>query len=946
MIGQTISHYRIVEQLGAGGMGVVYKAQDDRLDRAVALKLLPEKMAKQPQALERFRREARAASALNHPNICTIYDIGDDDGRAFIAMEFIEGETLRAHIHGKPLPTDEVLRLGIQIAEALDAAHSQGIIHRDIKPANIFITKRGQAKVLDFGLAKLTSKGIATGDDDSTANPAMVSTSIVGLISGTPSYMSPEQVRGDDLDARTDIFSLGLLLYEMATGRQAFGGGTGGAIIEAVLTRPPTPVRSINVEIPPQLEEIINKALHKDREHRYQSAAEICADLKQLKTTLDTGQTVRMALSATPQPRNKRWFVIGGIAAGVLALGITGWLFNARRVHGLNETDTIVLADFNNKTGEAVFDDTLQQGLTVQLEQSPFLSLVSDGRIRQTLQLMGRPPDTKLTPEIARDLCQRVGSKAYLIGSISNLGSQYVIGIRAVNCQTGDDLAQEQVQADSKEHVLKALGHASTELRGKLGESLKTVQKLDAPIDQATTPSLEALQAYSEGRKAILSKGDYTGAAQMFGRAISLDPNFAMAYASMGTSYHNLGEENLSVQNTQKAYELRDHVSEWERFYIESHYHQFVTGDLEKASQVYELWAQTYPREPVARINLGVVYQGLGQHDKALEKFREAASVAPPDALDYGNLVITLIHLNRFDEAQATAKEAIARNADSPDLHLYLYQLAFVQNDFDAMAQQLSWAPGKAGAESMLLYGAAESETYAGEVAKARELFRQAVAAATRGEAKDAAAAYQAAEASEEALFGSPQEAQKDAASTLALSNGRDAQYTAALALAIAGESARAAALADDLAKRFPQDTLVQFNYLPTVRAQLALDRGEYVKALDLLQVASPYERGVPNTTNFSNNLSPMYVRGEASLAAHKGAEAIAQFQNILQSQGIVLNEPIGALAHLELARAEVLAGDAAKSKAAYEEFFQLWKNADPDVPLLKQARAEYAKLH
>ncbi len=927
-------------------MGVVYKAQDGRLDRAVALKLLPEKMAKQPQALERFRREARAASALNHPNICTIYDIGDDDGRAFIAMEFIEGETLRAHIHGKPLPTDEILRLGIQIAEALDAAHSQGIIHRDIKPANIFVTKRGQAKILDFGLAKLTSKGIARGEDESGSNPAMESTSIVGIISGTPSYMSPEQVRGDDLDARTDIFSLGLLLYEMATGRQAFGGGTGGAIIEAVLMRPPATVRSINPEIPPQLEEIISKALYKGREQRYQSAAELCGDLKQLKTTLDTEQTVRMALSAAPQPRSKKWFVVGGIAAGVLALGIAGWLFNARRVHALNETDTIVLADFNNKTGDAVFDDTLQQGLTVQLEQSPFLSLVSDGRIRQTLQLMGRPTDTKLTPEIARDLCQRVGSKAYLIGSISKLGSQYVIGIRAVNCQTGDDLAQEQVTAENKEHVLNALGHASTELRGKLGESLKTVQKLDAPIDQATTPSLEALQAYSEGRKAILSKGDYTGAAQMFGRAISLDPNFAMAFASMGTSYHNLGEENLSVQNTQKAYELRDHVSEWERFYIESHYHQFVTGDLEKASQVYELWAQTYPREPVARINLGVVYQGLGQHDKALEKFREAASVAPPDALDYGNLVITLIHLNRFDEAQATAKEAVARNADSPDLHLYLYELAFVQNDFDAMAQQLSWAPGKTGAESMLLYGAAESEAYAGNVAKARELFQQAVASAGRGEAKDAAAGYQAAEAMQDALFGSVDEARKDVASTLALSNGRDAQYTAALALAIAGDSARAAALADDLAKRFPQDTLVQSNYLPTVRAQLALDRGEDSKALDQLQVASPYERGVPNTTNFSDNLIPVYVRGEAYLAVHKGAEAIAQFQEILQSQGIVLNEPIGALAHLELARAEALGGDAAKSKAAYEEFFQLWKNADPDVPVLKRARAEYAKLH
>ncbi len=945
MIGQTISHYRIVEQLGAGGMGVVYKAHDDRLDRAVALKLLPEKTAQQPQALERFRREARAASALNHPNICTIYDIGDQDGRAFIAMEFIDGETLRAHIHGKPLPAGEILKLGIQIAEALDAAHAQGIVHRDIKPANIFVTKRGQAKVLDFGLAKLSSKGIADGDEDSATDGSMGSTSIVGIISGTPSYMSPEQVRGDDLDARTDIFSLGLLLYEMATGRQAFGGGTGGMIIEAVLTRAPAPARSINPEIPPQLEEIISKALTKNRDERYQSAAEIAEDLRQLKTSLDTGQTVRMALAAAPQPRSRKWLAIAGAGVAVIALAIGAWLLSARHVNALNETDTIVLADFNNKTGDAVFDDTLQQGLAVQLEQSPFLSLVSDGRIKQTLQLMGKPSDTKLTPEIARDLCQRIGSKAYLSGTISSLGSDYVIGIKAVNCQTGDDLAQEQVQADDKEHVLKALDKASTQLRQHLGESLKSVQKLDASIDQATTPSLDALQAYSLGRKAMLSRGDNVSAAQMFANAIRLDPNFAMAYASMGTSYHNLGEENLSVQNTKKAYELSEHVSEWERFYIQSHFHQFVTGDLEKASEDYELWAQTYPREEVARNNAGVVYQFLGQHDKALAKFRETATVAPPDALTYANLVVTYIHLNRFAEADATAKEAITRNADSPDLHVYLYQLAFAQGDAAGMAQQMSWAAGKAGAESTLLYWAAESAGYDGELTKARELFRQAEAAAERGEAKETAAGYEATEASQEALFGNATQARQLAENSLALSNGRDVQYTATLALAIAGDSARAEVLSDDLARRFPEDTLVQFEYLPTVRAQLALDRGESGKALNSLQAAAPYEMGVSSTTNLSNNLYPVYVRGEAYLAAHKGPEAASQFQEILRSRGVALNEPIGVLAQLELARAEALAGDAAKSKAAYEEFFQLWKDADPDIPVLKQARAEGAKL-
>ena len=683
MIGQTISHFRVVEKLGAGGMGVVYKAQDIRLERAVALKFLPENVATDAQALERFRREAHAASALNHPGICTIYDVGERD-RPFIAMEFIDGEGLRNHIGGKPLPLDEILNLGIQIADALDAAHVQGIIHRDIKPANIFVTKRGQAKVLDFGLAKLLPKGIAFAGTDSSSS-AQEPVSMVGYISGTPSYMSPEQIRGDDLDPRTDIFSFGLLLYEMTAGRQAFAGNTGGAIIEGILSRRPPPLSNLNPEVPARLEEIISRAVHKDREQRYQSAAEIREELKQLKLYVDSGHTVRITQPRSPM---RKW-VIAGCAAVVVLLGlaIAGLLFNARRARALSGTDTIVLADFNNKTGDAVFDDTLLQGLAVQLEQSPFLSPISDQRVQQMLQLMGRPRGTKLTSEIARDLCARTGSKAYLMGSISNMGSQYVIGINAVNCQTGDDLAQEQITADGKEHVLKALGDAATKLRSKLGESLKTIQKLDAPIDQATTPSLEALQAYSQGRKSILMKGDYTGAVLLFERAISLDANFAMAFASMGTSYYNLGEKNLAAENARKAYELRARVSEWERFYIESHYHQFATGDLEKSRQVYELWEQTYPREQVARNNLGVVYQNLGQHEKSLTKYREAGQVAPSDALMYANIVDANIHLNRFDEANTTAKEALAKNLDVPDLHLYLYQLAFIRGDAAGMME-------------------------------------------------------------------------------------------------------------------------------------------------------------------------------------------------------------------------------------------------------------------
>src|SRR5580765_5317516 len=459
MIGQTISHYRILEKLGAGGMGVVYKAHDLRLERPVALKFLPDDLAHNPQALERFRREALATSALNHANICTVHDIGEQDGRPFLAMEFVDGETLRQHIGGKPLAIEEILNLGIQIADALDAAHSQGIIHRDIKPGNIFVTKRGQAKVLDFGLAKLIARGAAARDATEVSQVSEEPVSIVGIISGTPSYMSPEQIRGDDLDTRADVFSLGLLLYEMATGKKAFGGSTGGVIIEAILSRSPEPVQSLNPELSLELEAIINKAIEKDKEKRYQSAAEVRADLQVLRRGFESGHTATVLLATAgmqqlAMAKRKRWLVPAISAAVVAAIAAGGWLYYTKKTNALSETDTVVLADFANKTGDSVFDDTLRQGLTVQLEQSPFLSLIPDQRTRQTLQLMGKPLNEKLTPEVAREICQRLGSKAYLTGSISSLGSQYVIGLSAINCQTGESLTQEQVTADSKEHVL------------------------------------------------------------------------------------------------------------------------------------------------------------------------------------------------------------------------------------------------------------------------------------------------------------------------------------------------------------------------------------------------------------------------------------------------------------------------------------------------------------
>ena len=950
MIGQTFSHYRVLEKLGTGGMGIVYKAQDLRLERYVALKFLPDNLVHDSQALERFRREALAASALNHANICTVHDIGEQNGRPFLAMEFIEGETLRQHVNGKPLPVEEILNLGIQIADALDAAHSEGIIHRDIKPANIFVTKRGQAKVLDFGLAKLVNKGMRSGDTTDFSHHALEEPiSIVGVISGTPSYMSPEQIRGDDLDTRADVFSMGLLMYEMATGQKAFPGSTGGLIIEAILSRQPTPARTVNPEIPVELEAIINKAIEKDKDKRYQSAAELRGDLQLLRRGFESGHTVTSVLLASSHSqtmswrKRKKWAIPVGVGALIVVMALGGWFYDTRRAHALSETDTIVLADFTNKTGDAVFDDTLRQGLTVQLEQSPFLSLISDQRARQTLQLMGKPADAKLTPQIARDLCTRTGSKAYLTGTISSLGSAYVLGLNAVNCQTGDSLAQEQVTADSKEHVLNALGEASTKLREKLGESLKSVQKLATPIEQATTPSLDALQAFTLARRTMTEQGNYAAAVPQFQHAIQLDPNLAMAYASLGTAYNNLGEKELAAENTRRAYELRGKVSEREKFYIESHYYHFVIGDLVKAKQVYEVWTQTYPREEVPLTNLGTLYQSLGQYEKALEDFKAAQRLSN-SAINYTNLLTVLVNLNRAAEAGKVAADAAAKKIDSPGIRLARYQLAFLQSDDAGMAEQVTWAAEHAADESVLPCYQADTAAFFGQLGKARELTRQAVAEAQHAGRKERAAGCEAQAALREALLGNGGEARRFAGNALRNSSGKDVLFVAALALALVGDTDSAVEVAEGMKVRFPDDTIVQSNYLPTLYAQIALNDGDKSRALEFLKNAAAYELGLPGAGSYSTNMYPLYVRGQALLALHQGGEAAAEFQKILNWQGVVGNEPIGALAQLQLARARNMNGETAEAKAAYNTFLSLWKNADSDFPMVSAVKAEVPK--
>lgn len=962
LIGKKVSHYRVLGLLGGGGMGLVYKAEDLRLGRTVAIKFLPGERASDAAALDRLQNEARAASSLDHPNICSIYQLDEHQGQPFIVMQLLEGRTLREWIERaadrvNPSCVREAVSLSIQICRGLEAAHEKGIIHRDIKPANIFVTSRGEAKILDFGVAKLLQpdgapQGDARHEGDARATglgesgPSSQSDATASRTNdsiGTPSYLSPEQIRHDALDARTDLFSFGLVLYEMTTGQRAFSGSTAAAIQEAVLRLDPAPPRQVQPGLPPQLENVINKALEKNRDLRYATAAQLRGDLEKVAATLGTPAPAISAATAAvarevAAPRRISKKLLAGMVVLILG-GIAGAsYYRLQLARRLTETDTIVIADFSNSTGDTIFNDALKQGLNVALHQSPFLSIASDDKLTASLKLMTLPPDTPLTGTVAREACERMASKAYIEGAIALLGSEYVLGLKAVNCRTGEVLAREQVTAATKEKVIPALGEAASKLRAELGESLATVQKYDVPLEQATTSSLEALKSFSVAR-AYAIRGQYVDALPLYKHAIELDPDFAMAHARLGQAYANSGQSELSLESVRRAFQLKERTSELEKLYIVTRYYELVTGEVDKRIETLQLWKDMYPREPGPRNDLSAEYTDMGRYEQALTEAEQTTKLAPSWHTGYELLGQSYLGLNRFAEAKAVRQKEIDLKLDYHWDHIDLYGIAFLENDNAAMQREIQWSKGNKY-EYLLLRSIAGRLASLGKLQEARETYLQARQKAEQAGFADSALSLGHELNLVEAMLGVSR-------SPSVMTNSKPTNHstltTAGRLYAYAGQPRNAEAIAEGMVKDSPNDVYVNRVWVPTIRAEVELSRGDPAKAIELLQAASPYEFG------WKAQYWPNYVRGRAYLAEQRGKDAAIEFEKILSHRGVSLAGSLSpllySLSQLDLARARAMAGDRAGARDAYQDFFNLWKDADPDIPVLKQAKLEFANL-
>jgi serine/threonine protein kinase/Tfp pilus assembly protein PilF len=976
-----LSHYRIVSKIGAGGMGEVYLAKDMKLERTLALKILPAELAANRDRMLRFVQEAKAAAALNHPNVAHVYEIGEHDGLNFIAMEYVDGKTLRQKIHYERTELRKLLKYLQQVASGLAKAHAAGIVHRDLKPDNIMISRDGYAKILDFGLAKLIeipTPGPDGGTISDAATVAQEPRSIPGRLMGTANYMSPEQAQGKVglIDHRSDIFSFGCMLFEAATKRRPFDGDSNVQTLYKICYEAAPQLKDFDPSAPPELQRIIKHCLAKDPNERYQAIQDVALELKELRrelesdTQLDTtappsavgselgtasihrsvsstssGQTSTVAASPAPTSSSAEYIIteikrhkkaailIAALAAVAIAASILFLHFRSARA--LTEKDTILLTDFVNTTGDSVFDGTLKQALAVQLGQSPFLNIFSEDRVREALKFMGRSSDERLNRDVGREICQRQGLKAMLVGSVASLGNHYVITLEAMNAQTGDAIGREQAEAENKEQVLHALGEAAMKLREKLGESLQSIQKFDAPIEQGTTSSLEAFKAFSLGVEQQL-KGKYLEAIPFLKRATEIDPNFALAYARMASMYYNSRQYDLAAEASQKAFELRDRVSERERLYISAGYYDNVTGELEKYLETLELWQRTYPRDASPHNNLAVKYNELGLFDKTLEAAREAIRLNPSSASGYSLLAAAFVGLNRYDEAKEIIGQARAQKLETTAIRRILYRIAFVQGDATTMQQQIEWLNGKPD-EYVAQGWQSETAAFSGQLRKAKEFSNRAFELAERRDLKEVAAQIAAGGAGRDAVFGDCVQAKVQTAKALGISHSPLTMVNAGNALATCGEFGQTQTIIGELTRRFPKDTVLIKILLPNVHARIELQRGNPAQAIQLLETTRPYEGYAL--------FQIAYLRGQAYLHQQKGADAAAEFQKILDHRGSQLTSPLYPLARLGLARAAALTGDKARARQAYQDFLALWKDADADVPTLQEARQEYEKL-